>query len=319
MKTKLLLIPSLAAVLATPALQAEEGGAAHYAPGAMSSAVDMLPGRETFAYANVFTYYGGDAGASKTFRFGGLLAADVDVNAYIDTSLLLYQTPFQKWNIGYAVAAAIPYAWVNVEATATYTRPRGRTVTRRVDDFESGLGDIQIFPVMLVWTNGDFKVGGNFGIFAPTGDYEKGRLANTGKNYWTFEPGLNFSWLSSKIGTEVTLFAGVDFNTENPDTDYRSGTSVHLDGTVAQHLPLFGGFIGVGANAFYYQQITGDSGSGATLGDFKVMTAGVGPLLNYVRKFNGHDVFIEAKWLPELTTEKRTRGDFVWVKAGCAF
>jgi hypothetical protein len=49
------------------------------------------------------------------------------------------------------------------------------------------------------------------------------------------------------------------------------------------------------------------------------MTAGVGPVINYVHKIGKHDVFIEAKWLPELTTEKRTRGDFVWVKAGFAF
>jgi hypothetical protein len=181
------------------------------------------------------------------------------------------------------------------------------------------LGDIELLPVMLGWTNGDFKVGGNFGVYAPTGVYEKGRLANTGRNYWTFEPGLNFSWVSSKIGTEVTLFTGLDFNTKNTDTDYQSGTSYHLDGTIAQHLPLFGGFLGAGANGFYYQQISADSGSGATLGDFKGMTAGVGPLVNYVHKIGKHDLFVEAKWLPELGTEKRTRGDFVWVKAGFAF
>ncbi len=41
-----------------------------------------------------------------------------------------------------------------------------------------------------------------------------------------------------------------------------------------------GGFIGVGANAFYYEQITGDSGSGARLGEFEGRTVGVGPVLS---------------------------------------
>jgi hypothetical protein len=84
------------------------------------------------------------------------------------------------------------------------------------------------------------------------------------------------SWLSSKIGTELSLYTGVDFNTENDATDYTSGTSLHLDLTVAQHLPLLGGFVGVGANGFYYQQISGESGSGARLGDFEGMTCGAG-------------------------------------------
>ncbi len=306
------------ACVAALSVRAEESGGGHYMPGATSTAIDTLPGRETFAYANMFTYYGGDAGVSKTFKFGGLLAANVDATLYADTSFLLYQTPWQKWGIGYGLGAAIPYAWVDVKATVSYSGVKN-DFTRRVTDSQAGLGDIQLIPVMLGWTNGDVKVGGNFSVYAPTGEYEAGRLANTGRNYWTFEPALSFSWLSSKIGTEVTLFTGLDFNTENQDTDYRSGTSWHVDGTIAQHLPLFGGFIGVGANGFYYYQITGDSGSGATLGDFKGWTAGVGPVVNYVHKIDGHDFFIEAKWLPELEVQKRTRGDFVWVKAGVAF
>ena len=43
----------------------------------------------------------------------------------------------------------------------------------------------------------------------------------------------------------------MDFNTENTDANYQSGDIFHVDATVAQHLPLFGGFAGVGANAFY--------------------------------------------------------------------
>jgi hypothetical protein len=158
-----------------------------------------------------------------------------------------------------------------------------------------------------------------FGIYAPSGDYEAGKLANAGRNYWTFEPSASISWLSTKIGTEATLFAGFDVNTENPDTDYRSGTSVHLDGTIAQHLPLFGGFAGVGANGFYYQQITGDSGSGATLGDFEGRTAGVGPLISYVHKVGGADLAAEVKWLPELEVTRRLKGDTIWFKVGIAF
>jgi hypothetical protein len=111
----------------------------------------------------------------------------------------------------------------------------------------------------------------------------------------------------------------MDFNTKNDDTDYESGTSFHADLTVAQHLPFLGGFIGVGANGFYYDQIEGDSGSGAVLGDFESLTWGVGPVISYVRQVGKTQVIAEVKWLPELDVDKRLEGDYIWFKVVCLF
>jgi hypothetical protein len=77
--------------------------------------------------------------------------------------------------------------------------------------------------------------------------------------------------------------------------------------------------VGIGANAFYYQQITGDSGSGARLGDFEGMTLGVGPVLSYVRPIGNAQLLAEVKWLPELDVDRRLKGDYVWFKLGVAF
>jgi hypothetical protein len=111
----------------------------------------------------------------------------------------------------------------------------------------------------------------------------------------------------------------MDFNTENHKTNYRTGTQFHLDFTVAEHLPLLGGIIGVGANGFYYQQITGDSGSGALLGDFKGRTTGVGPVLSYTTKIWKKDLAAEVKWLPEIDVKNRPKGDYIWFKLGMVF
>ena len=78
-------------------------------------------------------------------------------------------------------------------------------------------------------------------------------------------------------------------------TDYQSGTQFHLDFTAGEHLPLLGGIIGIGANVFYYQQISGDSGSGARLGDFKGRTVGIGPVLSCATKIWGKDLVAEVK------------------------
>jgi hypothetical protein len=318
MKSKILFTLVLATSLAPTALRAEEAGSGHYLPGATASFIDALPGREAFAYVNAFTYYNGSAGGSRQLNLGGQVVANIDGTVYADTSIFLYQTPWKILGGQYAAAVAIPYLWMEVKGNVQVGPITG---SRR--DTANGIGDIQVLPFMLGWTNGpDIKYDVRLGVYAPTGEYEKGQLANIGKNYWTFEPGASVSWLSSKIGTEVSLFAGIDFNTKNNATDYQTGTQFHLDGTVAQHLPLFGGFVGVGANGFYYQQITGDSGSGARLGDFEGRTIGVGPVLSYATKIGRNkktDLVAEVKWLPELDVAKRLKGDTIWFKLALLF
>ncbi len=318
MKHKLLFtLPLATALLLSRAVRADEGGGGHYMPGATASFIDTLPGKPSFVVANLFTYYDGSASASRPFRLGGQTAADVHATAYADTIVGLYQTPLRLLGGNYAAGIAIPF--VSLDVKGIVTPPIGPAAAR--SDSASGLGDIMLMPFMLGWTHGpDLRYDVRLGIYAPSGDYEAGKLANAGRNYWTFEPGVSVSWLSTKIGTEVTVFSGLDFNTKNNATDYQSGTSFHLEGTVAQHLPLGKlGIIGVGANGFLYQQISGDSGSGATLGSFEGRSAGVGPVVSFVTKIGKTDLAAEVKWLPELNVERRLKGDTIWFKLGVVF
>ncbi len=111
---------------------------------------------------------------------------------------------------------------------------------------------------------------------------------------------------------------GFDFNTMNDATDYQSGDVFHFELTAAQHLPFFGlGTIGVGANFFYWKQITGDSGSGAELGSFEGHTTGIGPVVNFITP--SKNLLFEVKWLPEIDVSKRLQGDGVWFKAVWVF
>lgn len=317
MKSKQLAAITFISTLSSMTLQAEEGAGGHYLPGATSSFVDTLPGKPAFVFANAFTYYDGSADLGKTLEFGGLLGLNANATCYADTLFGVYQTPFELFGGHYAVAAAIPF--VDLDVSATVIPPIGPNFQK--SDSDSGIGDIALYPFMISWTDGpDLKYDVRLGIYAPTGGYEVGKLANTGRNYWTFEPSVSVSWLSTKIGTEATLFAGLDFNTENPDTNYKSGTSFHLDGTLAQHFPIGDlGIFGIGANGFLYQQISGDSGSGATLGGFEGRTAGVGPVISFVTKVFGNDLATEIKWLPELSVDKRLKGDTIWFKMGMVF
>jgi len=100
------------------------------------------------------------------------------------------------------------------------------------------------------------------GTYVPPGNDKVGRLANTGKNFWTVEPVLGLMYFGQKNGIEGSVFTGFDFNTENTDTDYQSGRQVHVDGTRAQHVPRAGGLAGAGVSASRLPEsaITGERG-----------------------------------------------------------
>jgi hypothetical protein len=316
MKQTKLLICAVALAFVVSIARAEEGGSAHYAPGATADFLDVLPGKPGFIVADAYTYY--DGSATPPIDFAGNTTLNVNARLNAETIFGLYETPLTLLGGNYATAITIPYVWLEVDGNVE-TGPLG-LIRPHVHDETSGLGDVTVYPFILGWTNGtDFKYDVRFGVYTPTGSYEKGQLANAGRNYWTFEPSASFSWLSTTIGTEVTIFTGFDFNTENEATEYQSGDSFHLDGTVAQHLPVFGGIAGAGAEGFVYEQITPDSGSGATLGDFEGQTIGVGPVVSYAHKIGTVDFAGEVKWLPEVDVQNRLKGDYVWVKLGVVF
>jgi hypothetical protein len=314
-RTARTLLPAVAVLLVLHASAlAEEGGAGHYTPGANASFVDALPGKPGLALADFFVFYNASAGGR--LPIAGLISVTLDAKVFANSLVGIYQTPLALLGGSYAFGGIVPVLWMDV--TGTVAAGSG---TRSAGDSSSGIGDLLLYPFMLGWTaaGGDLKYDFRFGIYAPTGKFEAGALANVGKNYWTFEPTATVSFISSKIGLEASAYAAVDFNTKNKTTDYQTGTQFHLDATLAEHVPLFAGFFGVGANAFYYQQIAGDSGSGATLGDFKGRTIGVGPVASYAMKLESTQLALELKWLPELETKNRLKGDYFWIKIGAVF
>jgi len=304
------------AILLQPSLKAEEGGSGHYMPGSMSSFMDGVPAKETFITRYNLLYYSGSISANQPLPIAAVQTLGADAKIWAHGLTLLWRPPIDlgdRWS--YALSSTVPFMWADVSANVVV----GSNTVRRTSDV-NGLGDIVLMPLMLNYNiNSNLNVNFRTGIYAPTGDYEVGRLANTSKNFWTVEPTVALMYFGVKNGREASLFVGADFNTENEDTDYQSGTQFHVDGTLAQHFPLFGGLAGVGVNGFWYDQLTGDSGSGATFGDFKAQTTGVGPVLSYAFKLGKVDVIAEAKWLHELDTTKRLEGDTVWFKLVAKF
>jgi hypothetical protein len=306
-RTRTLLVAVLTASTFTG--RAEEGGSGHYIPGSMSSFADGVPTEETFVTRYNMLYYSGEIDvAGGPLPIAGLNAAGAEASSWAHGLTMLWRTPWDLGDdkLGYAFSVTVPTVSVDVKAQVG---PFQRS------DTIDALGDMVIMPVMFNYQfNDDFNLNGRFGIYAPTGEYEVGQLANAGKNYWSYEPTIGLMYFGRENGIEASLFGGATFNSENPDTNYETGTQVHLDGVLAQHFPLGKGLAGFGVNGFWYEQISGDSGPGAFLGEFEGRTAGLGPAVSYAGKIGDTDFVAELKWLHEMETKRRLEGDYVWLK-----
>ena len=159
------------------------------------------------------------------------------------------------------------------------------------------------------WDIGNWHIKTTGLLNIPIGSYDANNLANMGFNRWAFDASGAVTWLDPQIGLEVSVAAGFTFNGENPDTDYRTGTEFHVEYAVMQHFsPAFS----AGVVGYYYEQITADSGAGATLGPFEGQVAAIGPNFAYDFPVAGVPVSAGLRWLHEFDARNRLEGDAVF-------
>jgi Putative MetA-pathway of phenol degradation len=83
----------------------------------------------------------------------------------------------------------------------------------------------------------------------------------------------------AKTGNEFSIVGGLTYNFNNPYNDYQNGIDSHLDWAASHFLSKN---VLIGVVGYYFQQLTGDSGTGATLGDFKGRVVGIGPQIGFM-------------------------------------
>lgn len=297
-------------LLACPlAAGAAEGGASNIVPGNLAALIDLPPVQPGWIVTLNYLNYEGDASAEARLPIVGTIGAKLTQAA--DAYPLGAFNTFDSKVLGayYSVGAVVPY--VTVDVTAQISTALG---TVRATRSASGLGDATLVPAMLAWKDGSWQYSALLSIVAPTGKYDEDRFANPSLNYWTFDPTFGVSYNNETSGFNAALFAGIGFNTENDATDNRSGSIVHLDGSVQQLLPVGAGYLGVGAEVFYIEQVTGDRGAPALLGDFKLRSVGIGPVLTYILPRGNDNLVAELRWLTETSVRNQVEGDYLWFK-----
>ena len=287
---------------------AAEGGYSNYIPGTYGDFAAAVEPPTKFTIRNDIYYYQADT--SRSVR-SGLIEADADLEFIMDFLTVLYKPDVEILGAHYAFGVFIPIVHADID---TGVRLGNLQVRRQDDTF--GLGDLTLIPGILFWNKGNFHFTLAEYIVTPTGGYDTDDLANTGLNYWTFDTDVTVTYLNEKTGQDYSINIGYNYNTENSDTDYHTGQELHIDYMINQFLSESWA---IGIQGFYLKQVTGDSGDGAILGDFKAEAAGVGPALLWSPKRFDQKITFIAKWLHEYHAERRIEGDHIMVSFATSF
>jgi hypothetical protein len=190
-----------------------------------------------------------------------------------------------------AFGTTILYGKNATSVTETPAGSGGNTLSR--SDEVLGFGDI--YPTAtLKWSKDvhNFMVYATTGI--PAGAYQLNRLSALGIGHWAADGGVGYTYLNEKAGIEGSVVFGLTYNFINPYTQYQSDTDAHLDWALS---PILTDKFHIGAVGYIYNQITGDSGLGARLGDFKSRVAGIGPQIGFLHSVLRSGVVPEFKGL----------------------
>ena len=298
----------LTGLLAAGPAAADEGGVSFWLPGQFGS-FTAVPGDPGWSLPLVYYHSSADAGGSRQFPRGGRLTAGLDVTAdlmFVAPSYVLGK-PVAGGQLSFGLTGVFGRAKVGVEGTLT--GPGGNTVSGSQSDALTSVGDL--YPIAsLKWNDGNHNFMAYTMAGVPVGSYEVGRLANLGTNHWSLDAGGGYTYLDAKKGHELSAVLGFTYNWENKDTQYKNGNDMHLDWAASQ---FFSEQLHAGLVGYFFKQVSGDSGAGAVLGDFKSQVSGIGPQVGYFFPVGAQKWYANLKGFYEFDAKHRPEGWNVWL------
>jgi hypothetical protein len=311
----------LASCLAPNVARADEGGVSFWLPGLYGSlaATPSAPGWGflTFNY-HMSVSAGADVTAAREIQIGALnptLAASVSANLHNDTDIqwvnptYVFATPVLGGQLSLGIGTIAGPSSTSVSGTLMASIPPVSFVRAgTISDSVVGVGDL--YPqATLKWNSGvnNFMVYGTGDI--PVGAYSSTSLANLGIGHGTVDGGFGYTYLDTQTGHEFSAVAGFTYNLINPATQYQNGVDFHLDWGASQFLSKQ---VLVGAVGYFYDQITGDSGSGDRVGPFESRVIGIGPQVGYIFPIGHYQGYLNLKGYGEFDSRDRPSGFNVW-------
>lgn len=332
------------ALAAATSAQAADNGLQRYSPGVGGSDMSspVVPG--WYGQVALVSYHAsklkgndGEAARASTTVSNLPVSYQTDIHADARAALtrLTYISTERLWggNLGFTVMIPLVQRKADLSVSNVSVHPalagnlgpissNIATLANAQDSKSTGIGDIELSPV-IHWEIGDHQ-SASFAptIVVPTGDYDATRRANPGYgNFFTFRPSFQYAFIGD--GWDLAARTVLSFNTRNKDNGYFSGHMFNLDW---QAMAFVSDDVRVGVQGYFVRQLTGDTqdvngfsaSRVAELGGRKVIVDGnkasvnaAGPAIAWIR--NGGEFMLEGKLLQEFNARNRTEGQSLWV------
>ena len=282
---------------------ADEGGVSFWLPGQYGSfaATPLKPG---WSFETTFYHAAASVSASALLERSGHIEAGMTSPS--DFVMLTPTYSFDAQLLGGQPALGMTaLAGRNVTSvSATLTGPGGSMLSGSQSDKVFGFGDLS--PTASLKWNRDVH---NLMLYAtaniPVGAYDPTQLAALGIGHWAVDTGAGYTYFNEKAGVEFSAVFGITYNFINPYTQYRSGNDAHLDLAIS---PYVSETMHIGAVGYLYNQLSGDSGAGAALGEFKSRVAAIGPQIGFFFPLNTWQGYLNLRAYYEFAAEHRLEG-----------
>jgi hypothetical protein len=236
-----------------------------------------VPGTPGWSIAAIYYHASLSSNANAEFPQGAEIQVGLGGEADFGVLAPAYTFPGEVLGGQATLSLAGIYGRSFASVDALLTGPNGGMLSGHADDTRWGFGDL--YPTAsLKWNMGVNNVMTYVSGDIPVGAYDEDRLANIGIGHAAIDGGFGYTFFNPETGNEFSLLAGITYNFENEHTDYQNGIDSHLDWGASKFLSER---LQAGIAGYFFQQLTADSGKGATLGAFESRVAGIGPQVGY--------------------------------------
>ena len=286
-----------------------EGGSSFYLLGQRGQDAGVLPPVEGVFFSLPNYYYSGDASVSRGLPVGGAITFGLDANVFLTMPTAIWVTSADLFGGDLAFSGTFVYGNSDVSAKLALGIPDIIQREISLSDDLWAVGD-PVFGALLGWHGENYDYTFAATVNVPVGSYDAGSLANISLNRWAGDFTGAGTWLFAEKSIELSGALGFTFNGENEDTKYETGTEFHLEAALFYNFsPKFS----IGLNGYHYDQLTGDSGAGAALGDFKGRVSALGPGLSGTFQVGPAPVSVSLRYFHEFNAKNRLEGDAGWL------
>ncbi|MDC7987491.1 transporter, partial [Rhodoplanes sp. TEM] len=317
-----------AALLALPSgpARADEGGISFWLPGIFGSlaAAPLQPGFSlTSIYYHTTVTAGGGVARAREIGAGRLpvtVAANVEASltGKADLAIVIPSYTFAspvlggQATIGLMTVTGRNATSIDAFLNATaLVGPFAISGSRfyGIGEADTGVGDL--YPQFtLRWNAGVHNTMAYVTGDIPVGSYDPRSIANLGIGHGAIDGGFGYTYFNPATGHEFSAVAGLTYNFENPDTQYRNGVDFHLDWGASQFVTRQ---LQLGLVGYLYQQLSCDSGAGDRVGCFESRVMSVGAQIGYVVPMGEIQGYLNLKAYREFEAEHRPEGWNVWL------